>query len=648
MLLVDLPRREQHVNDVIRILGEHLEDCKGDSKKALDTLNAEQAELVNAELSLVSGNDPVSLRYYLDNYHIINTKGEGEPPRLQTLAPFKESQEILWADFIYCIENKIPVYWILLKARQVGWSTLVQAMIFYRTIFNPLMNSLVIADERVRSGWIFDMSRLAYDNLPYWMQPELQYEVKGDHVKFDRKDKEERMRRPGLRSALYCDAANKPSGSSRGMTLHCLHASEVSRYTNAAILSSDILPAVPENNPLTIACLEGTAEGRQYFYRKLWESAVKGRNKQWRPVFTGWWQEKTYSRPFRTTVEENEFVFNEEERDIALKVKDEFGHVITPAQMNWRRNKGQFFEDNEGDFEKVEQEYPSYPESAFRSSGRSFFPKKRLASIEKRYVRRPEWFGELQAVKDGETTAKKWVKYTDLFESPLWIWEWPREGVVYYLGADPGHGIPGDDYSAISIWKIPMHPSSPYIQVAEYQGYADPTAFARLIALLGEFYNQCEIAPECNTITQVIGDLLNVHNYPSIYRWRRNDKVKGRFTNYFGWETNAKSRNLMMSRFRTNMLQDLVIIRSSRLMDEAYNFVDDGTGRFEAADDSYDDVLVAAMICNTCMMDFDPALVLQQSVSKEKSALDFYNSDYSPEFDGERKIEIGAPEFSNL
>ena len=643
----EIVRKDPHVNEIIEILNEHLQDCDGDTKRAVATFKSYHLDLITPELSKVQDNSPAAIRYYLENYHIINTKGEDQPPRLQSLYPFKESQEILWEDFEYCIANNIPVFWILLKARQVGWSTLVQAMVFYRTIFNRLMKSLVIADEKLRAGHIFSMSRLAYDNLPYWMQPEIQYETKDDHIKFDRKDKEERMRNPGLNSTLYCDAANKPSGSSRGFTLHCLHASEVSRYNDASILTSDIFPAVPKNNPLTIACLEGTAEGRQYFYRDMWDAALKGRDKRWRPVFTAWWQEKSYFLPFRNSKEESEFVFNSDEIDLVKKVEDEFGYTINAEQMNWRRAEGQAFESIEGDFDKVEQEYPSYPESAFRSSGTLFFPKKRLNAIEKRYVRKPFWFGEIEPEMEGEKEIKKLIKYLDMYEAGLWIWDMPKKDAIYYLGADPGHGIPGEDHSAICIWEIPRHPLHPYVQVAEYQGYADPTRFAKMISMLGDFYNQCEIAPECNTITQVIADLLNIHGYPSIYRWRRNDKVKGRFTNYFGWETNVKSRNYIMSRFRTTMNQDLIVIRSSRLLEECFDFVDDGTGKYQAAGDCWDDSLFAAMIALSCAMDFDPSMVAQQMIPKVKTSADYHNTDYAPEFD-DPKDETVNVDFNNL
>ena len=64
-------------------------------------------------------------------------------------------------------------------------------------------------------------------------------------------------------------------------------------------------------------------------------------------------------------------------------------------------------------------------------------------------------------IKGGVSMAKS--KRSNEVPTPAMAFEHKPD--EYQLGADPGHGIPGDDYSAISIWKIPMRPSSPYIQI---------------------------------------------------------------------------------------------------------------------------------------------------------------------------------------
>lgn len=102
----------------------------------------------------------------------------------------------------------------------------------------------------------------------------------------------------------------------------------------------------------------------------------------------------------------------------------------------------------------------------------------------------------------------------------------------------------------------------------------------------------------------------------------------------------------MMDRFRSLMLQDLIKIKSRRLIDECYSFVDDDTGRFESSDDTNDDCLFSAMICVACMLDFDPSLVAPMSMSQEmqpeigeKSKGDYQNTDYSGLHDEQETID---------
>ena len=190
------------MNEIVDYFDNRLLDCNGVIDDAWASLTPSELKVIDGELAKCQSPDPDSLRYYLENYHVIATKGgDWEPPEERTLYPFWESQEILWEDLEYCWAEGLPVFWLLLKARQVGWSTLIQALCFARTIFNRLTNSLILADEKVRSNHIFEMSHLALERIPWWMCPEIANDIFGELLKFDRKDKKERSIRPGLRSS---------------------------------------------------------------------------------------------------------------------------------------------------------------------------------------------------------------------------------------------------------------------------------------------------------------------------------------------------------------------------------------------------------------------------------------------------------------
>jgi hypothetical protein len=145
------------------------------------------------------------------------------------------------------------------------------------------------------------------------------------------------------------------------------------------------------------------------------------------------------------------------------------------------------------------------------------------------------------------------------------------------------------------------------------------------------------MAPECNNMTEHIGNILHIHKYPKLYRWRRQDKTKGRMTNFFGWDTGThKHREDLINRFKSLMMDDSLEIRSSRLHNECLSFVQkDDAVRFEATGGEHDDALFAAMICCYCLMELDPRLY--QVLDNEQipvPGMGKHNTDFS-EYDNE-------------
>lgn len=486
------------------------------------------------------------------------------------------------------------------------------------------------------------MTHLAYQRLPWWLRPEVQLDNRGEGVlKFNRKNKEEQYRNPGMDSSFFVDAANKPSGSSRGFTLHNMHATEFGLWAHPEILTADIIPAIPRTNPNVIAVVEGTAKGSGdgNAFLQMWKIAQEGRGR-FKPVFAAWWKEKTYCKPFESDMEEKEFAFTRQELALMAKVKDEFEYEISKPQMAWRREEADQFRATSGDAENVEQEYPSFPKSAFRAGGICAFNTEKLASIEVTDVRRPLWCGEVSFKQgpDGKDVAI-WTKQplSEMMTSiaPVWVWEWPTSKDLYYEASDPSKGIIGLDFSAIQVFRVPRKNGERIQQCLEYRGYADPKELAKLACAFGHMYNTCEMAPECNNLTEHIGNILHIHQYPKLYRWRRQDKVKNRFTHFYGWDTGThKHREDLIVRFKSLMTDDSIEIRSTRLLSECQAFIkDDDSERFEAKAGEHDDALFAAMICCYCLMELDPRLYsIMDNEQIPVPGMGKHNTDHS-EFD---------------
>lgn len=96
--------------------------------------------------------------------------------------------------------EKKPVRVIILKARQMGFSTLTEAVLFKETATNFNMNTGIITHLDTSTTNLFNMTKLYYDNLPPEMQP-TQKVSNAKEVIFDTDDGK------GLKSKIKCMTA---------------------------------------------------------------------------------------------------------------------------------------------------------------------------------------------------------------------------------------------------------------------------------------------------------------------------------------------------------------------------------------------------------------------------------------------------------
>ena len=140
--------------------------------------------------------------WYMENFLKIRDKK-------QRLVPFKinEAQQ----EFQRIIDENTrlskPHRYIILKARQLGFSTFTEGKIFHDTVTSENVNSLIIAHEDKATQNLFQMSKLFYEELPAALKPMKKYSNEKALV-FENPttDVYEKQENPGLRSkisALY-------------------------------------------------------------------------------------------------------------------------------------------------------------------------------------------------------------------------------------------------------------------------------------------------------------------------------------------------------------------------------------------------------------------------------------------------------------
>ena len=649
-----IPRKDDTLEEVLDLLNMRFAQAGNDLRRAWSTLTSFESEFINTEIQKCT-----DFRYYAENYHVIGSEDEG----FKTLWPFWDSQEIFYEKILSLQQKNKPAKVIVLKARQLGLSTVSQALIFHKTIYREGCHTLVVAQDPGQADYLFGMARTAYDSLPWWMRPEARYEAKGRYLVFDRKDPMERLVNPGLKSEIFVEASNKMSGVAVGRTIHAAHLSEISNWPNDEVLAEEIFPTMNASDELAI--MESTARGRKNFWHRFWEKSWKGET-SWTPVFIEFFRVKKYSTPIPKDV-----IFKETKEEIGIreKVLKNTGIKVTEEQFYWRRNKMREFSALQGNEWKFYQEYPqsSWIE-AFQGSGICAFNRKKLQTILETQCVCPFWYGEIDLEIKGEKRKPK-LKLVELYDKDskgrfcnrkedvllpdqtgfggrLRVWEIPEEGESYYIGADVAHGVQGGDFSVVQVIRI-GHAMEPDVQVAEWRGWMNPGPFGHVVCAMGYWYNEAQISIECNDVGQATNaEVMRIIQYENLFRWKHYDKVKNFITDFFGWFTSSKTRPLIISKFREYMDDNMIVIRSEDLIDECFDFSSaDVGGRFEGQDTN-DDLVMAFQICLFCAHDSEwgtQASMAPKKTPEEIQSLkrrDFANSDYSPVYDANRPMSL--------
>ena len=296
--------------------------------------------------------NPCVAREYIESCLKIRTKsGAVVPFRLNA------AQQKLYAVAKHQQDEGKPVRIIILKARQLGFSTLTEALLFHACATRSNVNALVVAHREDATANLFRMSKLFYDELPAPVKPMLRTSNAQELV-FENPSRASRGALPGLRSRFRCATAGG-RGIGRSDTLQCVHLSEYAFWpeggeSKAATLAG-ILQAVP-SRPGTMVIMESTANGCEDF-KDRWDAAVAGEN-DFEPVFFAWFENPDYAMPVEPGIE-----WTAEERETRER------YSLSWEQLRWRRwcianNCG-------GSRDMFRQEYPANPDEAFLHSGSS-------------------------------------------------------------------------------------------------------------------------------------------------------------------------------------------------------------------------------------------------------------------------------------
>ncbi len=283
------------------------------------------------------------LQSFVENLRIIDKHGE-----LVSLI-MNRSQEVIFEKILEAREKQVPGRFICLKARQLGVSTLIEAIIFALITLYPRRFGLVAAHHLSGARSIFAMTQRFYKNLPDENRPALS------------KNSASRLEYAAPHySSLQVDTAANPT-LARGATFHYAHASEVAFWDQAETAALAINQATPQNWD-TLLFWESTANGMNNLFHRMWVAAERGETST-APIFLSWKQFPSYSLPPGPGTNGPEPTEKETEYSKLAG--------LDSAQLNWAIHTRK--DQCQDSWDKFHQEYPAVASLAFAFTATPWF-----------------------------------------------------------------------------------------------------------------------------------------------------------------------------------------------------------------------------------------------------------------------------------
>lgn len=161
---------------------------------------------------------------------------------------------------------------IIVKARQIGWTTLCSAYMFWTAYFAPGKETLALSKrEDPEARDIIRKIGFGYDSLPLW------FRAKGPKVVH------RTLAKMAFSNRSYCDSDASSEDPARGRTLAFLLLDEFGKFGNPANAWQSALPATEHGKCFVI----GNANGWGTYFHTQYLQAKAGQS-SFRPMFFDW------------------------------------------------------------------------------------------------------------------------------------------------------------------------------------------------------------------------------------------------------------------------------------------------------------------------------------------------------------------------
>lgn len=543
--------------------------------------------------------------------------------RLQRFTLNKIQMWLFWTFIVRPFMAGMPIRLVILKMRQSGMSTLIQALILWYTLGHKNRNSQIIARNKKQSVGIFKMIQRFMRNigaggglLPHFPLARDKIDLfEFNKPKYFKPSKEgDNTWTIYLDSSIEVLSAQDGDDLGRSGTYQTAHASEAAFWPKlTASLSALMAACHPE--PETMVFIETTANGYNEFHGFWNNLTIGGRDVEsdWDRVFIPWYWDDKYEIPASS----KQYVFEDDyEEALFARIKDDkillkvLGVDLVPDGKIWRKilwRRKAIVDICFGNEDMFKQEYPASDVEAFIFSGVSVFPRGRLDQMEKDLCE-PEWRGDIFLEKDKQGDIRPTIfSMSEDARGRFRVYKKPERHEQYIAFADvaegkASEGIPEDkestskyDYSCIKVLKVSSYPKMEF--VATWHGNCDPDELGYKLVAIAQWYNRGMAAWEINGPGRSLKiQVVDICKYKNIYMRTQAGTITEKLTMSPGWHTTPKSKPEMVAAAKSYMRSENIIEHDSGTFMELRAYSRVGENKYEAAQ-GHDDRVVAFMGC---------------------------------------------------
>lgn len=471
---------------------------------------------------------------------------------------------------------------VILKSRQLGFTTFIDIFILDEILFKTNREGLIVAHKVEDAKEIFDRKiDFALRNMAQ--------DIKDAYFKLQRNSAKKIQVIVDYGPQAGSTSALQVSSSGRSGTFFYVHISEFAKMCvqypkNASEVETGTFPAVPFDGFIFI---ESTAEGMAGRFYEMFQENWLTRHLitpmmsrvKFLPHFYNWqYDDRELSKITESIpvdkMEIGEIDWGEYQKEHSLSDKE-----ITYYYMKWLQLGGKNGTDS---LHKLRQEYPTTAEEAFLSTGQTYFPTTKVMSMLATAVRGIR--GELSTNEKGE------VIFQELATGAFEVFNKPKTGTLYVIGGDTAEGLAHGDAQVLYVINHQTEECD-----AVYRSQVPPDEFAKEAHSVGKYYNWALMGIEVNKDGLWINDALNKMGYVNLYARKMFDDITQKITTFFGWKTTSATRPFALAALKA------VFIRKqggfpAAILGEMVTFLRNAKGRPEALANKHDDLIMAASI----------------------------------------------------